>query len=74
MKDINSFIENALDIDYITSAPIEDFAPEQLIELSEIAKENNLLVTLRAEHSNLHQGILVSLVKKDVADKFIKYF
>lgn len=70
---INEFIKDALDCDYIQSRKIEDFTIEQLDLLTEEAKENNLMVTLKAEHSNLHQGVLVNIVKKDIANKFLKW-
>lgn len=70
---INEFIKETLDCDYIQSRKIEDFTIEQLDLLTEEAKENNLMVTLKAEHSNLHQGILVNLVKKDIANEFLKW-
>jgi hypothetical protein len=70
---IDELIENALNENYIHSQAIEDFTIEKLIELSEKAKKNNLLITLSAEHSNLHQGILVNIVRKDIADKFIDW-
>ncbi len=32
-----------------------------------------LIVSLKAEHSNFHQGTMVQLIKKDILDKFITY-
>jgi ABC-type uncharacterized transport system substrate-binding protein len=57
----------------IQSKPIEEFTIEQLKELAEKAKKNNLLLTLHAEHSNFHQGVLVNLVNRDIMDSFVKY-
>jgi len=70
---ICGFIAEALAIEHIISMPIEKFTVEQLNKLSEKAKKNKLLVVLRAEHSNAHQGILVCLIKKSVAAEFIKF-
>lgn len=70
---INDFIKEALECVYIQSRPIEDFTIEQLDELAEKAKEKNLLVSISAEHSNLYQGVLVCLVRKDAAERLLKY-
>ncbi|URZ15314.1 hypothetical protein [Clostridium felsineum] len=70
---IDFFIKQALENDHIQSKPIEHFTIEQLNELSEKARDNNLLITLRVEHSNVWQGTLVNLIKKEIANKFLKY-
>lgn len=70
---IDKTIEAALNCSHIISMDIEDLTKEQLIELSEKAKKHNLLVTLRAELSELHQGVLVSLISKSVASQLIMH-
>lgn len=70
---VEDFIKETLKIDYINSWPIENFDIEQLNQLSEMAEKNNLLLTLRAEHSNVHQGVLVCLVKREEAAELLKW-
>lgn len=70
---IKEAIKETLKIDYIYSKPIEDFTIEQLSQLSEMAEQNNLMLTLRAEHSNFHQGTLVNLIKRESAAKLLKW-
>jgi hypothetical protein len=70
---IESMIEKSLENEYIISYPIEDFSLMDLDILAEYGKENQILVFLKAEHSNIHQGTLVSLIRKDIAAEFIKH-
>ncbi|PYG84271.1 hypothetical protein LY28_03723 [Ruminiclostridium sufflavum DSM 19573] len=70
---VDEIIKNALNCDHIQSMAIEYFTKKELIELSEQAKKQGLLITLRAEHSNVHQGVLVNVVKKQFADQFLEY-
>ena len=62
---INEFIKETLSCDYIKCIKIEDFTVEQLDLLAEEANKNNLLLTLRAEHSNVYQGVFVNLIKRE---------
>ena len=64
---IDEFIKDTLSVNYMINMKIEDFTKEQLIELSEKAYTNNLLMAIKAEHSNFHQGVLVALVRRDKA-------
>ncbi|OOM81769.1 hypothetical protein CLPUN_09530 [Clostridium puniceum] len=66
-------VEAALEDDYIIAVPIEHYSQDELKEFTNKAKENNLLVTIKAEYSNAYQGVIVQLIKKDIADKFFKY-
>ena len=70
---IEEIIKEALEIDCAICYPIEDFELDELIELSEKAKKSGLIVILRAEHSNLHQGVLVEVFQKnsEVIEKII---
>lgn len=70
---VNEVIETALKEDCIISVPIEHYSQDELKEFAKKAKENNLLVTIKAEYSNFYQGVMVQLIKKDIADKFLKY-
>lgn len=70
---INEFIKDTLSCDYIKYIKIEDFTVEQLDLLAEEANKNNLLLTLRTEHSNVHQGVLVNLIKREeITDSFLE--
>lgn len=66
---VDKYIKDTLDADHIISIPIEYFTKDELEELSEKAKKNKILLTLRAEHSNVHQGVLVNLIRKDIVNK-----
>lgn len=70
---VDKYIKDAMKAEHLISIPIELLSKEQMEELSEKAKRNAILVTLRSEHSNLHQGVLVSLIRKDIAAEFVKY-
>lgn len=70
---VEKIISESLKKDYISSFPIEDFTTLELDLLAEYAKENNLLIALKAEHSNFHQGVLVSLLKKELIAEFKDY-
>lgn len=62
---INELIKDTLSCDYIKCIKFDDFTVEQLDLLAEEANKNNLLLTLRAEHSNVYQGVLVNLIKRE---------
>ncbi len=69
---IEKIISEVLETNHIHSYYFEDVS-NILENLTEYARENDILVTLRTEHSNFAQGLLVNLIKKEFADKFIKY-
>jgi hypothetical protein len=70
---VDKYIKDTLEAEYIISIPIELLTKEQLEELGEKAKKNNILATISAEHSNVHQGVLISLIRKDIAGDFLKW-
>jgi NAD(P)H-dependent FMN reductase len=70
---VNEVIETVLEEDYIIAVPIEHYSQDELKEFAKKAKENDLLLTIKAEYSNAYQGILVQLIKKNIADKFLKH-
>lgn len=71
---IDDVIKDALEVDHITSAPIEHYTQEELKELAEKAKKNDLVISIRAEHSNFYQGVLLSFIKREsIDDTFTKY-
>jgi hypothetical protein len=63
---IEEMIKETRTCDYIASYPIEGFTIHELDLLTEYATENNLIVSLKAEHSNFHQGVTVGLLRKDL--------
>lgn len=67
---IEEIIKEALEMDCAICYPIEDFELDELKELSEKANKSGLVVILRAEHSNFHQGVLVEVFQKN--SKIIK--
>ncbi|NRT77663.1 hypothetical protein [Clostridium beijerinckii] len=71
---VDDVIKDALEVDHITSAPIEHYTQDELKEMAEKAKKNNLVISIRAEHSNFYQGVLLSFIKrKSIDDTFVKY-
>lgn len=71
---VDEVISNALEKDCITSAPIEHYTQDELKEIAEKAKENDLVVTIKAEYSNFYQGILLNFIKREnIDDMFKKY-
>jgi hypothetical protein len=69
---IEKIIQEALETDHIHSYPLED-VKDILEYFPEYAKVNDLVVTLRAEYSNIHQGVLVQILKKSLIAEFEKY-
>lgn len=57
-------IEEALYSECIVSNPIEHYSMEEIKELAELAKKNDLIFSIKEERSNLYQGILLCLVKR----------
>ena len=71
---VNKLIERAIEVEHITSAPIEHYTIKELKEIAELAKKNDLVVTIKDEHSNFYQGTMVQLIKrKNIDDTFIKF-
>lgn len=69
---IETMIKETLDINYINSYPIEHFNLQEIDLIAEYARENDLIMILKAERSNFHQGVLIQLVRKDCIEKFVK--
>ena len=61
---VNKMIKEALEVGYIITNPIEHYSEDEIKEMAELARENNLILTISAEHSNFYQGILINLIKK----------
>ena len=69
---IEEMIEDALNANWINSYHLEKFNVCELGILADYAKENDILVIIKAEYSNFAQGILVQLLRKDCIEKFVK--
>jgi len=71
--EIDDFIELAVKEEWlIQSAPIEHYTIEELKEISEKAKKNDLVMTIREERSNFYQGVLISLIQRNDVKECIK--
>lgn len=55
---VEKLIEDSLERPYIYSIPIEMLTISEFDLLTEYAKDNNIFISLKAEHSNFHQGTL----------------
>lgn len=68
-------IKKAIREDCIICNPIEYYSIEEIKELSKLAKENNLIISIKNETSNFYQGVLINLVKREIAkeDIFIEH-
>lgn len=64
MIDVKKVIEEAQVNSYTLAIPIEEVTMEELIELGEAAWRKNINIRIKAEHSNLHQGVVVEVQRK----------
>nr|DAF76805.1 MAG TPA: hypothetical protein [Caudoviricetes sp.] len=73
-RSIEEFLKDALEVDYIEWIPIEHCSIDDLIKIADLAKKNDLVMTIKDEHSNFYQGTMVQLIKrKNIDDTFVKY-
>jgi hypothetical protein len=72
-SEVEEMIKEALESDCIQSYPIEEMTLNHLDILAEYGKENNILILIKAEHSNFHSGTLIELLKKDLVDEFKRF-
>lgn len=61
---VNNLIEEALTCGCIMSNPIEHYSIEEIMELSKLAKKNDLIFSIREERSNFYEGIMINLIKR----------
>jgi hypothetical protein len=59
-------INHAIKVDYIVSNPIEHYSLDEIKRLSELARCNDLLFSIKEERSNFYQGIMINLIKKSM--------
>ena len=64
--EVTEFIQNAKTKGYIISCPIEHYTMEEIKTLGELAKKNDLILTIKKETSNLYYGLMINLLRKDV--------
>ena len=73
-KEIDRLIAEAIENNHIACNPIEHYNIEELKEIAEKARKNDLVVTIHAEHSNFYQGVMVHVIKrKNIDETFVKY-
>lgn len=70
---IEEIIKEALEVPCILCKDIKTFTLSEIELLSEYAKENNIVLSIRAERSNFHQGTLIQLLRKDILNQLIEY-
>ena len=74
--EIKEMIDEALKHDYIISNAIEHYSIDEIRKLSELARENDLILSIKEERSNFYQGIMICLIKRSIVKErscFIKY-
>lgn len=72
--DVEEMISHAIQNDYIITLPIEHYSMDELKRLSELARHNDLMLTIKEERSNFYQGILINLIKRSIAKKKANIF
>lgn len=75
-RGVKNLIKEALNCDYMLSNPIEHYSIEEIRELSELAKDNDLIFSIKEERSNFYQGIEINLIKRKIVKEchdFINY-
>lgn len=70
---VEKVIKETLQNECIMSYSINGFTQHELGMLADCAEENNIFISLKSEKSNVYQGVLVQLIKKELLDKFIDY-
>lgn len=71
---VDELIQNALHGNAVFySGAIEHYSLEELQDLAEKANKHNLIITLKAEHSNFYQGVMVSVCKRESVKKYSNY-
>jgi hypothetical protein len=63
---VKEMVDYAVKADYIISNPIEHYSIDEIKKLSEMAKQNDLLLSIKEERSNFYQGIMINLIKKSI--------
>lgn len=61
---VEKLIEETLNCECIMTNPIEHYSIEEIRRLSELARKNDLIFSIKEERSNFYQGIMISLVKR----------
>lgn len=73
---VGEMIENALNRGLIISNPIEHYSIDEIKRLSELARDNNLILSIKQERDNFYQGIMINLIERSKVQEcnfFIKY-
>lgn len=61
---VEETVRETTGINYMVSNPIEHYTAEEIRRMAELAKKNDLVLTIREERSNFYQGVLISLIKR----------
>lgn len=64
--EIEKLVEEALKVPCVISAPLEHYTIGELTELSKMARDKELLITVKYESSNFYVGTMVSVVQKEL--------
>lgn len=70
---IKDMISEATKVDYIVSSSIENYSLNEIKKLSELARENDLLFSIKEERSNSYQGIMINLIRKSDIKEHISF-
>lgn len=61
---VEEMVIEANKIAYMISNPIEHYSIEEIIKIAELAKQNDLVLSVRNERSNFYQGVLLTMIKR----------
>ena len=61
---IERLIEEALSCGCIVVNPIEHYSIDEIIILSELARKNDLILSIKEYRSNFYQGTTINLTKR----------
>ena len=74
-KNFNQIVKEVKGTSYITDVPTAEFKTiQELNDFVEIMNKNGIGVTLKAEHSNFYQGILVQIFDRVTCSKFVERY
>lgn len=61
---VEKLIEETLSCGFIITNPIEHYSIDEIRRLSELARKNDLIFSIKEERSNFYQGIMINLIKR----------
>lgn len=66
---VEEMVNEAKEIGFIISNPIEHYSMDEIIKICKLANENDLVFSIKEENSNFYNGLLINLVKRQHAKK-----